>query len=432
MAREIKPWVGAALLLAMAALFLGANHAAYSGYFQDDDLDNLSWTPLLPWTVYAEAALTPRFQANNFRPVGHFFYHAMGLNFGLDFSRYIIAIHAIHLLNVWILWLLVRKLGASPLAASAAGLFFGFHMMLFDIFWKPAYVFDLLCGSFVLLSLLLYVKGRWVVSFLAFWLAYKAKEVAVMLPFVLAIYEMYFGERRWKRLIPFFAASLSFGLQGVLLNPNRDNDYTFRFTLPAVWATVSFYGSRLLLVRYLGWIAIPFAVYFGGKRTRFGLLALLLFFMPMLFLPNHLYFAYCYVPFTGAAIAISEVVEKLRPRTLLIGMVLWVAVNSYQEYRTEGRVLPLMNDIRTYVATLTDFVGRAPEIDSFVYDGAPMGFRPFGIPGVLRFLRGGRDARVAWINDASSAREMAAGPVAVLRWDALTHRLSIDVSRSRL
>ena len=41
-----------------------------------------------------------------------------------------------------------------------------------------------------------------------------------MLPVVLACYEMgVFGQRRWKPLVPFFAASLSFGLQGLLLIP---------------------------------------------------------------------------------------------------------------------------------------------------------------------------------------------------------------------
>ena len=32
-----------ALLLAAIALFLILNRAAYKGYFQDDDLDTLSW-----------------------------------------------------------------------------------------------------------------------------------------------------------------------------------------------------------------------------------------------------------------------------------------------------------------------------------------------------------------------------------------------------
>ena len=72
-------------------------------------------------------------------------------------------------------------------------------------------------------------------SFALFWLAYKSKEPAVMLPAVLACYEWWLGERRWKRLVPFLLVSLSFGLQGLLLNPSQDHDYAFRFGLPALW-----------------------------------------------------------------------------------------------------------------------------------------------------------------------------------------------------
>jgi len=63
---------GAALFLAMAALFLLANRAAYRGYFQDDELNNLAWTRDIPAIDYAKAVLTPKFFNNNFRPVGHF------------------------------------------------------------------------------------------------------------------------------------------------------------------------------------------------------------------------------------------------------------------------------------------------------------------------------------------------------------------------
>ena len=51
-----------------------------------------------------------------------------------------------------------------------------------DAYWKPMYVFDLFCTTFCLASILLYAHGRWILSFIAFWLAYKSKELAVMLP----------------------------------------------------------------------------------------------------------------------------------------------------------------------------------------------------------------------------------------------------------
>lgn len=178
------------MFLLLAALFLVVNRGAYKGYFQDDDLNNLSWTPRIPAANYLKAVLNPRFSPDNFRPVGHFYFHAAERFFGLNFPKYVLVIHVVHLFNVWLVWLLARRLGAAPLAAAAGCAFFAFHMALFDAVWKPMYVFDVLCAMFCLLSLLLYARQRWILSFLSFWLAYKAKELAVMLPLILLCYEL--------------------------------------------------------------------------------------------------------------------------------------------------------------------------------------------------------------------------------------------------
>src|SRR5450756_2429056 len=139
------------------------------------------------------------------------------------------------------------------------------------------YVFDVLCATFCLLSLWCYASERWVLSFAAFWLAYKSKELAVMLPAVLVAFEIWFGKRRWKPLVPFFLTSLSFGVQGILGNPNRDNDYTFRFTAAALAKTSVFYAGRVFLIPYLGFVAPALAFLARNRRTWFGLAAMALF-----------------------------------------------------------------------------------------------------------------------------------------------------------
>ena len=171
--------------------------------------------------------LSPQVSVRNFRPVGAFYYQVLGGYFGLDFPKFIAAIHALHLLNIWLFWLLARRLGLSPLAASAGAFFFGFHAALFDAWWKPMFVFDVLCATFSLLTLLSYAYNRWILSLVSFWLAYKSKELAVMLPAVLGCYELWFGKRQWKRLLPFFAISLLFGLQA-LFNPPLARRYALR------------------------------------------------------------------------------------------------------------------------------------------------------------------------------------------------------------
>ena len=239
-------------------------------------------------------------------------------------------IHAFHLLNVWLLWLVARRLGRRPVAAAAACLFFGLHMALFDDFWKPMYVFDVLCATFCLLSLWCYARERWVLSFAAFWLAYKSKELAVMLPVVLAAYELWFGKRRWKPLVPFFLTSLSFGLQGMWGNPNKDNDYTFRFTAEALAKTSVFYAGRVFLLPYLGFAVPVFALVARNRRTWFGLAMTALFFLPLLFLPGRMFSAYCYLPFAGLAIALTGVAEAASPAAVVLFLALWLPMDIHE------------------------------------------------------------------------------------------------------
>jgi hypothetical protein len=416
---------GAVLFLLFATAFLLANRSAYRGYFQDDEIDNLSWTPYLTALDYLKGFATPLYQPNNFRPAGHFYFAAVERGAGLWFPAYVAVVHALHLLNVWLLWWVVRRLGASPLAAASACAFFGFHMALFDNFWKPMYVFDVLCATWSLAALALWMRGRWILSFLAFWLAYKSKELAVMLPLVLALYELWFGRRRWKPLIPFLAASLSFGLQSMLLNPNRDNAYTFRFTLEALSRTAPFYAGRLFLVPYLGFAIPLFAILARNRRTWFGLAMLGLFFFPMLFLPGRIFSAYCYLPLTGLAIALTGVAEATSP-AVLAALALLMLPLDYRELRRNGReTLARDAGIRTWMRGVERFAAANPAARAFVYSGTPAGFQSWGVEGALKYFYERGDLTIRAASDADAAALRSSQRVALLWWDPVRARLDI-------
>lgn len=421
-----KP-AGAALFLLTAALFLLVNRAAYQGYFQDDELDNISWTRRVPLAAFAEGVLTPRFFANNFRPVGHLYFREMGLRFGLNFPAYLPLLHLAHLLNVWLVWRIARELGILPLPASLGTLLFALHMAAFDIYWKPMYAFDLFCASFCLLSIFLYMRRRYVLSFAAFWLAYKSKELAVMLPAVLACYELWLApERNWKRLIPFLAVSVSFGAQGVLLNPNADNEYTFRFTPAAFWTCLSFYASRIFLIPYAGLalVALPFCV--RDRRLWFGLAILCLFFGPLLFLPGRLFAAYSYLPAAGLALAAAVVASQpgLAPAVAVFCLA-WIPWNVAQLRRARRATLTRDESIHNYVATLEDFAAHAKAPRSFVYEGAPEGFREWGIHGALVYLFRNPAIELRSRDDPGSAVLLERDRAPLLVWDPERRNLTV-------
>ena len=373
-----------ALFLAFAVFFVIANRGAYKGYFDGDDLDNLCMTSGIDLGQFASTFATPRLDQSNFRPVGHSFYRYFGGAAGLNYPAYIAFIHLIHLLNVMLLWLVLRALGFEPLNAAFGAIFFAFNMGAFEVYWKPMYVFDLFCATFTLASLLLWLRDRWILSWVAFWCAFKSKEVAIALPAVLLIVEYVRGSRRWKQLMPFFAVSLSFGLQAAVGNRARDNDYTLRFTWTALKTCLAFYGNRILVMPYGGAI-VAALLFIKDKRARLGVLAILLFVGPMLVLPGRLFGAYLYVPLIGLGIAGAAFSHKAGRMVSLIVLLAWLPLNYREMQLRRKQQLAIADQNRGYMAKVTKLLREAPETDAFIFDKSPEGLHSWGVHAAVRY-----------------------------------------------
>jgi hypothetical protein len=410
-------WIGLALFLALALLFFIANRGASQGFFQGDELDSLGWTPQIPAADFAKDLVNPVYNGRNFRPVGHLYFRIMSGAFGLDFRPYLLPLHLLHVLNVWLLWMVLRSLGASPFASCAGALFFAFHMAVFDVYWKPMYAFDLFCATFCLLSILFWIKRRWVLSFLAFWLAYKSKELAVMLPAVLACYELWYGKRQWRPLIPFLLVSLSFGLQGIFRNPNQNNDYAFRFTPAAVAASVKFYAGELFGVSLGGFALLALPAVRRNRRVWLGVAATLLFFVPLVFLPGRLFSAYWYVPLIGAAIALSSLAETHYGRVAAaVFLAAWLPWNylDLRDYRRQK--LAEDADSRDYVTQLRASAASIQGIPTFLYQGLPPAFPPWGAAGALRYLLPDMNVKIYPMDDSAAKTLLQSPAIATLVW----------------
>ncbi len=415
-------WKTAGLAAAIVILFLIANRGAYKGYFQDDDLDNLSWTAQIEMADFARGLVSPVFSRNNFRPVGHFYFHALERLAGLHFVPYVAVLQAIHVCNGLLIWLLLRRLKINPFAALGASVFFLYHPATFDAYWQPMYVFDVLCGTFCLLSFLAFLDRRWVVSFLCFVCAYKAKEVAVMLPAVLVTYEMLMGERRWKPLIPFFAVSLLFGSQALISNLNTNDAYTLKVTTATLLESAKFYLPRIF--------AVSIAVFatlgrMRGSRTWFGLGAALLFLLPLLALPSRTYNVYSYVPLIGAAIALASVLDQTKASATFLFMAIWLPITFVQMRDYRKGALTAADENRSYVSGLADFLRSSPQTTAFIEDGAPAAMHPWGIRGAILYLSKKPGIRLAAINGLEAGALLTEPHLAVLSWDQVTRKLQI-------
>jgi hypothetical protein len=411
------------LFLAMMVLFFIANRGAYQGYFQDDEMDNISWTPFTPLATYAREAVSPRLSPMNFRPVGHLYFRLLASTAGLRFPWYVAGIHLLHFANVWLLYLLMRRLAADRFTAGAAAVFFAFHMAVFDAYWKPMYVFDVLCALFSLLSIHAWARRRWVLSFICFWLAFKSKEVAVMLPAALACYEYWLGERKWKPLLVFFAASLGMGIQGLFFNPNVGNDYTLRLTMAGLWSTIVFYSSQVLLIPYAGLalLALPLAV--RDRRAWFGLAMAILTLAPMLLLTNRLYGAYLYVPLAGLALAVPPLTTRRAQVLAAVAFLIWIPFNYSRLRENRRATIAVAHENRAYIEAIGKAVSADREVRTYVYDGAPSAMHRWGVEGAIRYFAGPGKLTIYSIEDANYTQAFSAERFALLLWDARHRRM---------
>jgi hypothetical protein len=410
---------------AIAIGFIALNIGAYDGFFQDDELDNLSWAPHLPVRDFLAGLLKPGFALDNFRPTGSLYFAWMGKLSGLNFPPYITPVFAFHLLNSLLLYLLMRRLKIEQWCAIAAAAFFTLSATAFDVYWKPMYVFDLLCTTFTLASILLYAYRRWVLSFIAFWLAYKAKELAVMLPAVLAAYEYWFGERRFKVLIPFALASLNFGIQGIVRNPNHDNDYSLHFTLGALRQTAPFYARRLLLFRGSGVLLVALA-FLRDRRVWFGLVCLSLLMVPLLVLPGRLFEAYAYLPLAGATIAMAATASRWNPVWAWVALALWMPFNVRQIHRESRATLAADDQAFSFVEGMRKWAAQHPDPGTFVYDGAPAGFHQWGVVAAWNIVYRESGLPAVYAGSPEGRETLSKQSVAYGRWNPRTRELRVE------
>jgi hypothetical protein len=425
--KDLRRYQPVLLLVIVATFFLIGNRGAYKGYFGDDEFDNLALTRAIGPGEAVAGLLSPRYYENNFRPVGHVFYRVLARIAGLRFPPYIAALHFLHLVNVALLWLILRRLGLPFWALAVALVFFGFHMAVFDVYWRPEYVYDLLCGTFCLLALLVWLHDQWILSLLFLWLAYRSKEIAVMFPVALAAYELLLGKRRWLRLAPSFAISLWFGVQGLLVATHLQSAYSMHYQPADLAKSLLFYASRIFLWPSMGGLlllAVPILV---ALLTRdgilsFGLITFVALLTPMLLLSERLSGAYLYVPLIGFAVAVGAMAA--RPRAALAvaaALLLWIPWNYVDLRRLRREALSQVDDRRRYVATLADLVHSNPQLRSFLYFDGP--FLESGALGAIRWLQPGVEILVAREDGPDRSKIIEQSELAVLYWNRTDHRL---------
>jgi hypothetical protein len=415
--------VGIAIFLLIAILFEIANRGAYRGFFHDDDLTNIPVFGRTQPDFFLKRLVGPQFEEWNFRPAAAFFFWIMYRVAGIDHSRYIAAIHAMHLLNVVLLFFLLRRLKFSNFAAAAGALLFAFHMAAYDVYSRPMYVFDLEAAMFTIACLLAYTSGWTITSVLLFWLAYRSKEVVIFLPLALAAYEYWLGERKWLRLIPFFAISANFGLQAVYINSKRPpSDYSLRFDPASVWTAVRFYTREWLQSPLgLALLAIPF--FWRDRRFWFGLLTLVVLTGPVFFLPARLYAAYVYTGLAGLAICLASFADaKWGKPAIALFFLIWIPWN-YAILRDKRKAWIAESDVRRqWFETVREPLLQLDSSIRTIVLQETIPLAPHGVSGAFSLIRPNNQFEFKVQGEAVAQKVFDTPTFAFVGWDPQTRR----------
>lgn len=200
-ARKTTPassgWRRPVILAVLLAWSVALEWDRVAAYFAADDMMNLGiYFRLGPWGALKSQFLPWQ---GYYRPMGAAFYLPLFHWFGLNPAPFHIAILLILGVNIFLAFRLALALGASDLVAGMAALLIAYHAGLPNLHYNLDMIYDVLCFSFLIAGLLLYVpirrQGRFLrwpelAAFLSLYLcALNSKEMALTMPLLLLAYE---------------------------------------------------------------------------------------------------------------------------------------------------------------------------------------------------------------------------------------------------
>jgi hypothetical protein len=190
------------IVIAFGWLLLFA-HNGLRAPFSGDDLMNLhGYLSRSPASLVVDNL---HYWSTSYRPLGGLFYVALYRWFGFDPLPFRVVCFGLLALNLALLWRFALRLSGSREVAFLALLLAGYHAWFVDLYYSSGTVYDLLCYSFYLGAFNLYLGVRAQGLALAwrhlgimtalYVCALNAKEMAVSLPVLLAVYEVIYHGR---------------------------------------------------------------------------------------------------------------------------------------------------------------------------------------------------------------------------------------------
>jgi hypothetical protein len=385
------------------------------GFVYDDHLQIVQNPLVHSWRFVPEVfrshvweALDPGDAGNYYRPLNVLWFRINDALFGLRPVAWHATAILLHVVAVWLVYVLARRLSGKLLVALFAALLFAVHPMRHEVVGWISGTTESLWSVLFLLAFLAYLRSRegarWMVFSCAFYAgALVAKETAIMLPVVVFAHAAIYGNgadtgeprllgRRLSSAIKTaaiyapvamaYAAARIAVLHGFTHTPSTLSWKAFLLTLPSVllfYAKQWFFPIQFaesyghpawlhfdlvhVLLPAIGLVAIVALVWFwrstlGQREVMFAAAWLITLLLPSLdlfvFPPGELaHDRYFYLPSFGVCLLLALAMEKLAQGPVLAGLPRkWlfatVAVVILLSYDTVKATSYWVNDYRLF------------------------------------------------------------------------------------
>ena len=195
----------------IAAFFLAFTWRGMLVYFTGDDMMNLYGYWSRPVSDLIKANIF--FWTPYYRPFGGLIYRTFFALFGFNPRPLYLFYYAGFLLNLYVAYLVVKRLSGSAETGALATLIWSVHGNLSYLYYNAGSMYEVYCFLFFCLTLLVYIGVRQRGDYLHGWnlaafvagfvCCLNSKEMGATLPVILILYEFLFHTPHWRGLADF-------------------------------------------------------------------------------------------------------------------------------------------------------------------------------------------------------------------------------------
>lgn len=392
------------LLIFASSLFLFFKSLNY--YFFQDDWFVLNWVQNSDWL----SLLNFREDIIYWRPISMPIFFKLGQTvFGINPTGYHLFALIVHFVNTVLVFLLFRRLNLSQNVALFVAFIFAtasFHFVPLSWLSTTSYIIG---PTFILTSLILFLKNKFILSFIAFILALASSEFAiVIIPIALVLKQ---SRLVIKPLVPFIIVAFIYLLLRFLVFPlpatgsyeislapkvltNLAWYFAWTFNVPEKISTIFFFlnikGSIAAALPFLKELIFPLIFIASSlfliikaksdlKKLTIGLIWFVVGIFPVLFLPSHTYSMYVVVGSLGIFYILARALDRLKKYQLQIISVLAIIwfVSSFLtiSFNRSNHWIPNQQAIsRAYIKEIQKQTQKPPSNTIFLFKPADIRF----------------------------------------------------------